>query len=53
MEKEILKSWLEKRIRITTKERDCFDYKTNQDLRVGKGAKVTVYKEMLDFLDKH
>lgn len=49
MSKELIK-WLEKRISITEKEKN----KTDEfNIMVTKGAKLTVYKEVLEYVVKN
>lgn len=42
--------WLQKRIKKTQKE---LDEATELNLKIGKGAKLCVYKECLNYIKKH
>lgn len=45
-----IKNWLEKRIATTEKERQEAD---SPQVIIGKGAKLTTYKEVLEFINAH
>lgn len=42
--------WLTKRIRITEKQKE---YTTDLNLKIGKGGKLCVYKELLNYIKTH
>lgn len=50
LKKEEYKKWLLKRIDISTTE---LNNTTELDLKISKGAKLTAYKEMLNYINNH
>lgn len=50
MDKEKLENWLLKRIEKTEKE---LEEVTELNLKIGKGAKLCVYKECLNYIREH
>lgn len=45
--------WLEDRIEATTNERKLLNTDDNLNLMIGKGGKLTAYKEVLNYLKTH